>query len=273
MDEQSNDAEPHCDSTEIDAEQDSNAKVLKTGKRPIGFLSIAMVLLFLLLGGAGAFWLVAREAQKMPESYQAVLEIEPKVAARDGSRLEYNLVRLQNAARKSVPWRVEFTQEQINGWFVSDLPEKFPDSLPDLVQDPRVIIAQNKLTVIFKFVTNQLDGFVTVDSDVFCTEVENEVAVKIKNVKSGIVPLPIAPWVERIESVFNKIGVPVYWTNIENDPVAVFTIPEYMTPQGINQNAVIDSISLQDGKLVVVGQTTESVEEIAKSGDDETERH
>ena len=126
MDEQSNDAEPHCDSTEIDAEQDSNAKVLKTGKRPIGFLSIAMVLLFLLLGGAGAFWLVAREAQKMPESYQAVLEIEPKVAARDGSRLEYNLVRLQNAARKAFPGELNLLRNRSTAGLFQIYPRSFP---------------------------------------------------------------------------------------------------------------------------------------------------
>ena len=273
MDEQSCDAAPLCESAAIPIDQSCDAKVTNKPKRSIGVFSVTMAFLVLLLFGASAFWLAAQQAKKMPESYKSVLEIEPTVAARDGSMLEYNLVRLQNAARRSDPWRVEFTQDQINGWFVSDLPEKFPDSLPDLVQDPRVVIGQNELKFIFKFVTGQLDGFVVVDSDVFCTDVANEVAVKITNVKSGIVPLPIAPWVDRIESVFSKLGVPVYWTSIENDPVAVFSIPEFMTPQGVNQNAVVDSISLQDGKLVVVGQTTEEIEEIAKSSEAKTERH
>ena len=89
----------------------------------------------------------------MPEFYRAVLEVDQERAAANGFQLEQNLVRLQNAARTKQPWRVELTQEQINGWLVSDLPEKFPGSLPEQIQDPRVAIEDDILKFGFKFAT------------------------------------------------------------------------------------------------------------------------
>ena len=241
-------------------------------KRKRGWFRILFSLVVVLMFAGGLAWLAAHEAQRMPQAYEAVLRVESDVAARNGSKLEHNLVRLQNAARTKTPWQIEFTQDQINGWFVSDLPEKFPDAMPEMIRNPRVVIEDQELKFIFKLVTESLEGFVVAQAEIFCTQVENEVAVRIVDVRSGFVPLPIGPWVQRIESLFQNIGIPVRWTELEQDPVAVFTIPKFMTPQGTNRNAVIDFIRLDHGKLVVAGQTQDDVREIAKAEND-SERH
>ena len=242
-----------------DAESDSQVKRRRPGFR---ISPLVWLLLFLLLSAAVVVWIAANEAKKVPEFYQVVLNVDPETAAVQGAKLEQNLVRLQNAARTKRPWRVELTQDQINGWLVSDLPEKFPGSLPEQIRDPRVSIDDEQIKFVFKFATDQLEGIVVVEADVFCTEVENEVAVKISDVRSGFVSLPIAPWVQRVSDIVESMGIPIYWMNEGDAPVAIFTIPEFMTPQGSSRNAIIDSISLRPSKLVVAGQTKMQVEKM-----------
>ena len=272
MDGQDQDVTPHNDSNseirnELDVELQDNGPVATKNRRGIPFFGVSVILLMVLLALMATVWLAAREAKKMPPSYQAVLHMDPQDAAIQGSKLEHNLVRLQNAAQSQQPWKVELTQEQINGWLVSDLPEKFPGSLPEQIRDPRVRIEEDELKFIFKFATEQLEGFVVVQTDIFCTDIENQAAIKITDVRSGFVPLPIGPWVKRVTDVFQKIGVPVTWASEDQDPVAIFTIPEFLSAKGVSQNAAIDTIQLQNGKLVVAGQTRQLVEKVARSKD------
>lgn len=254
----------------LEGVESSSLRVAKT--RRFGISPLALVVLGLLLATAALVWWAVREAGKMPGFYQSVLEIDPARAAVNGSQLEQNLVRLQNAAMTSNPWRVELTQQQINGWLVSDLPEKFPGALPQQVQDPRVVIDDNELKLTFKYVTDRMTGFVVVTADIFCTDVDNEVAVKVVDVRSGFIPLPIAPWVQQVTEVIQSMGVPVYWTSEDDTPVAIFTIPEFLTPQGGTRNAIVDSISLKEEKIVVAGKTRETVEEVAQAIDDSGQR-
>ena len=203
--------------------------------------------------GGIAFAVLA--AKKIPDRYQKLLSLDAVVADRNGKQFERNMTRLQYASRNPRPWRVEITEDQVNGWLVSDLPEKFPGALPAEIQDPRIIFGDGFFELVFKVNRGNVQGVVIAKADVFCTSIPNEIAMKIVDVRAGFVPLPIDPWLERITRSLAKMGVPLYWTTDVGEPVAVFTVPEHLSRRDGRFGAIIDSIEIVSGKLVISGQT------------------
>ncbi len=163
-------------------------------KRGCGCIGSCLgVLLLLILGIGLTVWLAFRSAQKVPEFYAQALEREPESAEFDGDQFEEKIVQLQRAASRRKPWKVEFTDDQINGWIVSDMPQKFPNALPKSINDPRVSFGSNEIKLAFKYNAGKLDGIVVATGDAFCTDQPNVVGLQIGSVKSGFVSLPIGP--------------------------------------------------------------------------------
>ena len=202
---------------------------------------------------AGIVWFAIHEAGKIPEFYAEVLAVDDEKAKLAGQRFERNLVQLQNAARRTRPWKVEFTQEQVNGWFSSDLPEKFPDAIPSSISDPRVVFRDDEVKLAFKYDFRGAVGYVVLRADMFCTDEPNEIAIQIQDVKTGFVSLPIAPWMDRVADSIRKAGIPIYWTRDGESPVAVFTLPDYVRAKATSE-VLVEAISIKTKKLVIAGK-------------------
>ena len=85
-------------------------------------------------------------SQKEPEFYQVALRQTPEFAKAKGAELETTVMEVYNAVLEQGPWRGEISQDQINGWLATELPQKFPEMLPeDVVGDPRVSIVKGEI--------------------------------------------------------------------------------------------------------------------------------
>ncbi len=235
----------------------ADADVPARRSRP-GCARMFFVFVLFLALAAGSIWYAIQEAQKLPDFYAQVLQSDEQMARAKGKEFERNLIQLRNSARRQTPWKIEFSQDQINGWLTSDLPEKFPESIPNQIKDPRAIIGENELKLAFKYEGTGLSGIIVVRAEVFCTEHPNEIAVRVIDVRSGFLPLPINPWIERVADSIRKAGIPMYWSNAGDSQVAVFTIPEHLSLRGDSQQVVVEAIELLPGKLIVAGRAEDS---------------
>lgn len=203
---------------------------------------------------AGVVWFAMYSARQVPDFYAEVLETDLANAHEDGQEFERNLVKLQNTAVTRHPWLVEITQDQVNGWFMTDLKEKFPDSLPANIEDPRAVFTEDTIRLAFKYSVKGVKGIVVLSAEVFCTDNPNEIAVQVNEVKTGVIPLPVGPWLEQVADSIRGAGIPVFWSNTNDNPLAIFTIPEHITSNH-TRHVEVQAIDLQPGRLVIAGKT------------------
>ena len=97
-------------------------------------------LVFVLISLAVGVYFLYRSTQFPPAFYQLSLDVDEEISAVEGDEFEVRILNLQNDARSNEQWQAIFTEAQINGWIASDVPEKFPDLLPDAVLEPRVFV-------------------------------------------------------------------------------------------------------------------------------------
>ena len=218
-----------------------------------------LVLLVLSLGAAGLIWLALQAAQQVPEFYAQALATPIEDAIKQGDQLEIQLSRVQNAARKQLPWQAEFTQGQVNGWLVADLPNKFPTVLPEKIVDPRVHFEPGQAKLAFQYSASGIDGIVVAEGNVFCTGERNQLAVQIISVKSGVDSLPIGPWMDRLSHSAEQAGIPIRWSMLDGDQVALISIPEKLLQFGDQQVVVIEAVQIRSGKIFISGTTTRTV--------------
>lgn len=242
--------------TVMEDETVNQAEQKPAGSSPIKrWIFRSLIVAGLLLGVVAALaWYVYQSAQVVPDYYQALLEqpIEQLDAA--GDAFESQVLELQNNVIETGEWQASFTQDQINGWLASDLPQKFPNSIPSNVSQPRVALEQDELKLVFRCESSRFSGIVEVSGDAFCTETLNQIAVRINFVKSGLVSLPIAPWAERISEAMRRNNLPITWTEIEGDSIALISLPEKLSDD-TDQKRIIESIEILDGRVSLKGIT------------------
>ena len=245
---------PETSNEDIEATGDSKRKSSKRERSFLSRLLWAMIVVLALL--AAGIWVALHQARQVPEFYSAVLETDMKQAYLDGQEFERNLVKLQNTAlqRHQKPWFIEITQDQVNGWFATDLPQKFPESLPANIEDPRAMFTEDEVRIAFKYTVKGVPGVVVINADVYCTEKSNEIAVQINDVKTGFIPLPVGPWLERVADSIRNAGIPVFWSKTSDTPVAIFSLPDHITTN-LTKHVELEAIDLQPGRIVIAGQS------------------
>ncbi|MFK7768003.1 MAG: hypothetical protein AB8B55_12340 [Mariniblastus sp.] len=215
---------------------------------------VLFLLFFVLLASAGAYW-VYQSAQTIPEFYQAALSLDEEVADVEGDEFEKRVLNLQNDARSKSEWQAIFTEAQVNGWIASDMPEKFPDSLPQIVEDPRVVMLPQNLKLAMRVKSGRFEGILIASTDVFCTE-DGRIGVRIKTVSVGVLPIPIAQFADRIADAIRSAGVDVEWTETEGDPVALLKLPkDFFEFEGVHARPT--GIEIEEGKVILSGETKE----------------
>lgn len=223
-----------------------------------GRLMLALLIAVVVVVGLG--WFVFRSAQTPPEFYHEALLLPPDELDAAGKEFESRVFELQNAMHEPGEWQTEISAEQINGWLASDLPEKFPDALPNGISNPRIAINDDEAKLGFQITSRRFTGFIVCEADIFATDIPNEIAVRIMSAKSGIVPLPISRWADNFSASMRMSGAEVSWTELDGDPVALVKLPHSMT-ESEAKSLRIENVRLAGGSLILHGETVEAAEE------------
>ena len=98
--------------------------------------------------------------------------------------------------------------------------------------------------------------FIVIVGDIFVAEPSGEIALRIKQVKSGVLPIPFARFVEGLSDHVQQNGVDVAWTEFDGDPVALISIPPEHLRLG-DRLVRVDSVICADQQVELVGKSTE----------------
>jgi len=212
-------------------EADSTSKPKRGWKRWLRRIAVSgIVLVGLLAGGA---YLLLQLAAVEPEFYKQALHVDPAAQKKYGSEMEAKMLDLRNSVLASESWSVTFSEDQINGWLAWDLQKKFPSLLPPEASDPRVKLGKQSATFAFRCDAKPFRGIAIVEADVFMTGIVNQVGIRIKSIRSGMVPIPVAVFADQIAEQARKSNLEIEWLTEEGDPVAIVDLPdELIRPAG-----------------------------------------
>ena len=196
---------------------------------------------------------VYRASQQVPEFYQHALQAEPQEAELSGFRLEQQVREFANDVRFRRRWEASFSAEEVNGWLASDLSRKYPLLVPKGVDQPRVAIDPEHLQLACKYSNKRIRSIISIDADIQLTGQPNVVAVRLKSVSAGILPVPLKHIRKGVSKAATRSNLDLQWSDQGEDVVALVTIPE--RHEEIDGLLRVDRIELRDGILYVAGHT------------------
>lgn len=203
--------------------------------------------------------------QQEPKFYRVALRQTPAVARAKGAELETTVMQIYNAVLEQGPWRGEVNQDQINGWLATDLPQKFPELLPeDVVADPRVSIAKGEISLAGRAHYQGIKGIVVAKLDIFKTDQRDQFAVRFRGIHAGIIPIPIKAFADEFSRALNHKGYRTMWTELEGDPLLIITVPEKDLLIQELYRLNIETVDIEEKKIIISGTTINQIEEEAQ---------
>lgn len=206
-----------------------------------------------------AFLLVARwaieQSKKVPEFYQhAIAQTPPEELEKSSRELEARVEQLHEEVQESGEWEAAFSAEQINAWLAAELPKRFPSLQAKGVQDPRVLISKECVSVAARFNNRHIDAVLSCDLTVRLTDQPNRIAVRVENLRAGALPLPLSQFQELIVKAAAKADVSLHWEDDEDGAVA---IAQWADESSLEQakHFTLEWIELEDSELIVAGRS------------------
>jgi hypothetical protein len=197
-------------------------------------------------------------ARQPPDFYRQSLARAHAVPAEEGERLQQQALALHNQLHHEGRFEVRFTQDEINGWLASDLPEKFPRLLPQAFSDPRVAIDEEAVRLAIRYRRGNVDTVFSLAGEAYLTEEPNELAIRIRQVRAGLIPVPLGNLLDEIQQRAVRAGIALRWTEEDGDPVGLVRIPSEIEPsEGDDepQRFLLEGLRFEPGAFVVIGRT------------------
>ena len=212
-------------------------------------VAIALVVL-----AAFALIVAYQASQQMPDFYEHALVLDAGRARETSREMVEQAAALANDLKQPGSWQVLFTAEQINGWLAVDLVENHPGTLPAEFADPRVAIEPGRASVACRYTGTGFSSVLSVEVELSLAE-PNVVAIRLRRVRAGALPLPMSQVLESFQSAARSLEWPLEWRQLDGDPVALLSIPTQVTQKGRETSLHLDAVELREGEVFIAGQS------------------
>lgn len=214
-------------------------------KKRVGRIALVLLLLLLAVGGY-VLWAVHR----VPPFYEELIavKIEPSVRKAEAKEFTQNTLALIDDVKQSRDWTHDFTQRQVNSWFIEELNGKFSDLLPPGAKDPRIKITDEDVLLGFKYTHTAWSGVVSLRVKPWVPQ-PNQLALEIASVKAGTLPIPLEDVLKEIQRSIESRGWKVEWRQRDGNEVLLVDFTNSK-----KNRSVLKSIALQEGRVRVSGE-------------------
>lgn len=214
----------------------------------------------LLAAALAALYFASRQP---PDFYRESLTRFAENEEPSGEELEQQALALHNQLQHDGRFEARFSDDEINAWLASELPEKFPRLLPSAFSEPRISIQENVLRLAVGYRRGNIDTVLSIAVEAYLTDQPNEVAIRIKQVRAGWVPVPLGNLLAEIAQRAERAGISIRWSETHGDPLALIHVP-HQRPRGDNgedaRRFTLEELRLIPGELVVIGRTQQAHE-------------
>ncbi|MFO0902883.1 MAG: hypothetical protein U0939_07780 [Pirellulales bacterium] len=215
---------------------------------------LAFCLLGLLAVAAAAAIMALWAAQRTPEFYRRALARDADRPAGQGDELERRTLELRNSARRPGEWTYVIDEEELNGWLAKNLLQEFPQALPKPLEAPRVAISEDGVRVGCQYREGRFTAVASLELDVYLADDSRSVAVELKSLRAGLLPLPMDRVLKPLQEAARKQDLAVRWSQSGSVPVALWSIPERSTELG-GRRITLQRIELRNGQVRVSGRS------------------
>jgi hypothetical protein len=212
----------------------------------------ASVLGGLMLVVAGGVFALYRASQQVPEFYQEALQADPAIQTRTSDHMLQKAADLASDLKREGQWQALFTAEEINGWLAVDLVQNHPHALPPGVSQPRVAIGPQEMMLACRLRREDLSGVLSLTIEPYVAE-PNVIAVRIRKVRLGALPLPLKQVLDQISQAARQMDFHLQWQQADGDPVALISVPPPRDEK--NQRVQVENLRLGEGEIFVSGTT------------------
>lgn len=225
---------------------------------------IGIIVLTLLIFASLWVWWLFGQTRAVPEFYQQATQLKHPDPEAGSYQLEAKINKLQRDAAKLGSWEASFSEDDINAWFIKQLPIKFRHLQTAGAKDPRISIRRNHLLAAARYTDAGLETFISFELHVELTEIPNLLAVHIRKLKAGAVSLPISQFIDAVSidgvtAEAAKEGVQIRWVHTVSGPTAFVQVPSEHTGHAYSP-VLIESIQLIDGAIILSGHTGIKIE-------------
>jgi hypothetical protein len=216
---------------------------------------VALVVTLIAMAVAAMLWMAHRGIRHVRPFYREALDSKPIELQQASRELKTQAGALYSDAQHTGDWCAVFTADQLNGWLAVELAQNHPELLPATIRDPRLAVFTDKLCLGFRTIHGGIESVASIDARVFVAE-SGELAVRLTAVRVGALPLPTPQIVEQIRAASQNWSVPVRWTRIDGDVVALVDVDMGTASDG--RRVLLDAIELHEGEIYVTGHTESS---------------
>lgn len=204
--------------------------------------------------GCSALWAI-QKTQEVPDFYVQAASRMPTDVGEASRELQHEVEELTAQVGRVGGWAATFTESQINAWLVHQLPKEFSKALPAGVAEPRVVIEDGKILAAARYKDKRIETVVSFELGVQVTPEPNVLAIEVRQLKAGALPLPLGRFVEHISKRAAKDNLEVRWdTNAVGLPIALLTVPS--THHGyVRTPVIVESVTMTNGRIRLTGHT------------------
>lgn len=148
-------------------------------------------------------------------------------------------------------WYARFTDLQVNSYLEEDCEGENVLKLPEGLDAPRVAFEADRVRVGFRYGSGWLRSVVALDLRVWLAPREpNVIAVEVRGLRRGALPLSTHPLLERVTEVARQRGFEVTWFRHEGFPVALVRLHSDQP----RPNAHLQRLDLRPAAILIGGR-------------------
>ncbi|TWT88561.1 hypothetical protein Mal64_20450 [Pseudobythopirellula maris] len=203
----------------------------------------------------------------VPE-YDQIIEREPEAVEQDLQQFESQLAALYSDAQKRPDWSTVVTAGQINAWLARRWTNDYPRLKAAGVDDPRVLIRGEDVTLAFRVDRSWIDAVATIGVRPFLSD-EGELGVEMLNAHVGRAAMPLARLAALLEDALMRYQLPVRWAQTDGHPTLLVNVP--LVASDDDQQRRLEALELRDGEIYLSGSTVDSNAEPDDAASDDIE--
>lgn len=121
------------------------------------------------------------------------------------------------------PWRLDFTQEEINSWLAEDFVTSRTDRfLPVGISEPRILFQPGRILLAFRYGEDEFSTVVSVQARIWLPKRERSaLAVEIESLRAGAIPLSWKLLQEHLTEGARSKNIDIQWYRNDGNPVAI----------------------------------------------------
>ncbi|QDT13741.1 hypothetical protein [Planctomycetes bacterium K23_9] len=222
---------------------------------------IAITLAIVLIVGSIASYWAVQQTKVVPEFYAKATNLLPVQTREASERLQHDVEKFQSDVGRLGSWSAAFSDAEINAWLIEELPKRFPRLLAKGMNDPRIVIEDDCVLVAARYQDRRFDTIISFEVEVELTEEANMLALRLKNLRAGALPMPLNKFLKGITREAARGDVDVKWDMTQAGPIALVNVPREH-PGYVASPVIVESVRLVDGVLLLAGHTGSLAEQV-----------